>query len=32
MSKYFDGELLSAYEDLNSELEYKKENLKDHLF
>ena len=28
MSKYFDGELLSAYEDLNKELEYKKENTK----
>ena len=28
MSKYFDGEILSAYEDLNKEFEYKKENTK----
>ena len=28
MSKYFDGEILSAYEDLNKEFEYKKENAK----
>lgn len=27
MSKYFDGELLSAYEDLNKEFECKKENI-----
>lgn len=30
MSKYFDGELLSAYEDLNKEFECKKENVKLH--
>ena len=28
MSKYFDGEILSAYEDLNKEFECKKENTK----
>ena len=30
MSKYFNGELLSAYEDLNKEFECKKENVKLH--
>ena len=30
MSKYFDGELLSAYEDLNKEFECKKENVELH--
>lgn len=30
MSKYFDGKLLSAYEDLNKEFECKKENVKLH--
>lgn len=30
MSKYFDGELLSAYEDLNKEFECKNDNVKLH--